>query len=58
MVGSPRSSNRRNGWFCGSYLAGHLPNAVDELDEDGRAVGVRVVLVPVADPLDRKQEVG
>lgn len=41
------------------YLSRHLPDAVDELQEDGRAIGVRVVLVPVADSLkqqDREHE--
>ncbi|TNN73637.1 hypothetical protein EYF80_016232 [Liparis tanakae] len=37
------------------YLSGHLPDAVDELDEERRALRVGVVLVSVTDALQRQE---
>lgn len=34
---------------CASYLSSQLPNAVNKLDKDGRAVSVCVVLITMAD---------
>jgi len=37
------------------YLSGHLPDAVDELDEERRALRVGVVLVSVTDALQKQE---
>lgn len=39
-----------------TYLFGHLPHTVNELDEDGGSVLIRVVLVPVTYPLHTTTE--
>lgn len=38
------------------YLSRHLPDTVDELQEDGRAIRIRVVLVPMADSLQQQDK--
>lgn len=45
-------------WAIETDLSSHLPDAVDELDEEGRALGVGVVLVTVTHALQHaKQDV-
>lgn len=41
----------------GGYLSGHLPHAVDELDEERRALRVGVVLITVTHTLQLKSEI-
>lgn len=49
---SKTASERADDQKCGhTDLPSHLPDTVDELDEDRRALGVGVVLITVTHPL-------
>lgn len=49
--GESKAASKRDLKCVHTDLPSHLPDAVDELDEERRALGVGVVLITVAHPL-------